>query len=324
MGETPMLPPRAWQLRFRYALAMRRRFIFLSVVCISAIFTRHCFAEDKTYKVVIHRDVAVGQWFQLNVSGTVKRVYTWKDPAQKQPDPEQFAGEIDAVERVLAVEPNSHSACKVEFTIKSLARDKVELVAAGSVIVGECLAGDSHFTMGGQNVDPQMQDMLDQLLIDLQPANDPHTVDEAIGIDKPIKVGDTWQCHRAKDAANWSSAHCKVAEADITGNLKLESVEAAPPGEMLHIKSTTRISNVSSDWDDGRKLDRGTIASEIEFIVPSDTSSQRSALNETMHTDLDFTVKSPDGTVDLLNMKMDLARKILEVPLGPAAAKDVK
>jgi len=226
-------------------------------------------ADDKAYRIVLSHPSEVGRMYSVSATASWK---TEAVPLLKEFKTVSFPEHtfvLEADEKVLAVEPNTKIACKVELAVKQLTSDGDALAPAGSVIVVEYVGPRFNCTMAGQPVDDSVTSAISRTLL-LHRANDPHSPDEIAGTPNPEKIGGMWNQSSAQLAHLRSTPEHAVNENDVKGTVTLASVESTDHGPRLHLAFHIEQKNAAVKIGPGWKSESATLVEDGTRILFED------------------------------------------------------
>jgi hypothetical protein len=273
---------------------MAYSFLRMVAILLTAMVSTTAPVDQASHKICLARPVEVGQLFSIRNSLTGTATVTYKEAGTK-PNVTKSSAELEGTEKVLGIEANTRSPYKVEVTVTKLTRDGDEMVPAGNVIIVENLGDKRNTTIDGQPVDPEVAQVL-RNLVPLQALNNPHSNDDVAGTDGPKKAGDSWKANPAYLAPLWRHGGYSINEDDVSGTTELTSVDINETGPILHLRFKDKASGFHRDWAEGYRTNSGHAEQETESQIPEDPTDHRATIRSHTIITLEMTGKKSDGS----------------------------
>jgi len=289
----------------------------MALVC--TVFSIAARADDKQYEIKMDRPGEVGREIFITETGTVAITVSYKDATGKVvTGPQQkYSAELAATEKALAIEAVSHSATKVQLTVKKFLKDNDPLVPEGAVVVIEDRGDGAKVTVDGDEADADLAGVLGMFVNVSSPKNHISEAD-VFQPDKPQKIGGSW--HPAAKALSeyYTSLNYHVDPADVSATVTLEDVTSGPRGPVLHLVSTLEMTNLRSDWKDNQSVKNGKMKVESTGAMAADPKDVHGEGHRHMTFDADMNGKSPDGKVFEYHLTME---RSMDGKSGPVDGK---
>ena len=246
-------------------------------------------AQDEKYEVRLTRPDAVGDKFKLSGEGALirKTVMTLGDNRREQ-EPSGSGIRLDATAEVLAVTPKgkiTKLSLAVERCLRVSGPEEAELLPKGSVVIAQADGKRTKFSLKEGELPPEASELLD-LLFQLNDDDSRGTDDELFGTKEKQPVGASWPINAEQAAKDFAAEEIKVDASDITGTVKLDTVEKAEGGALLKLSGRMSVKKiqpggeVAGELPEGLKMDVGSLDFKFTATLPKDPSDH--AADESM------------------------------------------
>jgi hypothetical protein len=252
------------------------------------------FTDAQEYKIKISRPAKVGDQYTTSVTASFKNdaVITLLGGAPPQNRNQEFTAELQGLVTVDEVGDKNSAPKKLTCKVDHFTKDGKDLYPAGAVIVAERKDGKPSYTVDGKAVAQQYVEMFSAMM-DIPNPDKSVTEDQAIGTDKPQKVGDTWPIDPDAVAKDCSEDGMKTDAADVKGEGKLLKAKKLNGNPVLVISAHVNIDKFSLEIPMLGHANGDKMTVEQTMTLPADEAKPVVGDAEKVH--LTMKVDLPNG-----------------------------
>ena len=262
---------------------------------------------DRAYAVRLSRPMKVGQKFSWVANATAVNSVSGVVSGQgRSAMPSSVSVHLDGVVRVLAVNRDGEPTalqCAVQECYARSGKERRTVVAAGKVITAEAGRWKTKLTpeSGTLTID---EDVLLRTVLSL-PRLDDVSDDEAYGTGKRVKVGESWAVKPDEVLRSWAAAGYKLKKANVSGKIRLKSVENVDGVECIRVTGRAKIEHFlppALDLPDGVKIEDATVEYKFTRLATADPAGpvlvDSHSMTVTTVIRNDATSVSPDARIE--------------------------
>ena len=261
----------------------------------------------KTYGIRLSRPMKVGQKFSWVADATAVNSVSGLVAGQaRSAMPQSVSVHLDGVVRVLAVNRDGEPTmlqCVVQECYARAGKERKPVVAAGKVITAEAGKWKTKLTPESGTLTIE-EDILLRTVLSL-PRLDDVSDDEAYGTGKRVKVGETWAVKPDEVLRSWAAAGYKLKKNNVSGNVRLKSVETVEGVECIRVTGRARIEHFlppALDLPEGVKIDDATVEYKFTKLATADPGGpvllDSHSMTVTTVIKNDATSISPDARIE--------------------------
>ena len=249
------------------------------------------------YQIKLTRPTKPGQRFLWVADATVVDSASGVVSGQtRSAAPESVSVHLEGVVTIVEVNADGECTtmvCAVNECVARSGRERRTVVAPGKVITAEAGKWKTKLTPESGTLTIE-EDILLRTVLSL-PKLDDVSDDEAFGTTKKVKVGETWPVRPDEIVKLWAAAGYKIKKQNVSGTMKLKSVETVDGVECVRVTGRARIEHFlppGLDLPHGIKVDDATVELKFTKLMPVDPGKP---LLLDSHSTTVHTVVKPDG-----------------------------
>lgn len=261
----------------------------------------------KAYAIKLSRPMKVGQKFSWVADATaVNSVSGMVSGQARSAVPESVSVHLNGVVRVLAVNRDGEPTvlqCTVQECYARTGRERKTVVAPGKVITAEAGKWKTKLSPESGTLTIE-EDILLRTVLSL-PRLDDVSDDEAYGTGKRVKAGESWAVKADEVLRSWAAAGYKLKKNNVSGNVRLKSVENVEGVECIRVTGRAKIEHFlppALDLPEGVKIDDATVEYKFTKLATADPAGpvllDSHSMTVTTVIKNDATAISPDARIE--------------------------
>lgn len=231
------------------------------------------------YHIKLTRPMKPGQRFLWIADATVVNSTSGAAPGQSGAVvPESVSVHLEGVVTIVEVNADGECTtmvCTVNECVARSGKERKNVVAPGKVITAEAGRWKTKLTPETGTLTIE-EDVLLRAVLSL-PKLDDTSDDEAFGTTKKVKVGETWPVRQDEIVKLWAAAGYKVKKQNISGTMRVKSVETVDGVECVRVIGRAKIEHFlppALDLPIGTKVDDATVELKFTKLAPVDPARQ--------------------------------------------------